>query len=174
MARSTMESKRTSMGSGWASSSRASSTTSPTRVVISSSWACTSAEQLGPVRLGQVLDPQQHLDVGAQAGERGAQLVAGVGDQLGLLLAGGRQGRAAWQLKDRASRASSSSPRSSMVESRSWVAATCSAAAVSRSTGPDGGPADQVAEADARRRCRPSVDQPQDQAQVASGCGRCR
>ena len=42
---------------------------------------------------------------------------------------------ASMALNDRASRASSSSPLSSMVDSRSWVAATCSAAAVSRSTG---------------------------------------
>ena len=54
-------------------------------------------EQLGPVRLGQVLDPEQHLDVGAQAGERGAQLVAGVRDELGLLLPGRGQGARAWR-----------------------------------------------------------------------------
>ena len=42
---------------------------------------------------------------------------------------------ASMALNERARRASSSSPFTSMVDSRSWVVATCSAAAVSRSTG---------------------------------------
>ena len=50
-------------------------------------------QQVGPVGLRQVPDAQQHLDVGAQAGERSSQFVAGVGDQLSLLLARRCEGR---------------------------------------------------------------------------------
>ncbi len=77
-----------------------------------------------PVLGRQVPHLHEHLDVGAQAGERGPQLVAGVGDQLGLLLAGGVQAPS-MALKLRARRPSSSLPVSSMVADRSWVSATC-------------------------------------------------
>ena len=72
-------------------SSRASSTRSPTRVVSSSSWARTSVEQLGP-GVGRAADAPglgEQVDVGAQRGERRAQLVAGVGDQPALPVPGG-------------------------------------------------------------------------------------
>ena len=76
---------------------RASSTTSPTSVVSSSSWAVTSPRRAWRSASGRSRDLHQHFDVGAQAGERGAQLVAGVGHQLGLLAAARRRGRPAWR-----------------------------------------------------------------------------
>ena len=49
------------------------------------------AEDLGPLRLRQVGRSLEQLDVGAQRGQRGAQLVAGVHHQPLLLLPRGRQ-----------------------------------------------------------------------------------
>ena len=60
---------------------RASSTTSPTRSVISSSSSVDVRDQPPPLlRIEAVASPER-LDVGPQGGERGAQLVRGVGDQ---------------------------------------------------------------------------------------------
>ena len=66
-------------------SSRASSTRSPTRVVSSSSCARTSVSSSVRASSGSAAAGLgEQVDVGAQRGERRAQLVAGVGDQPAL------------------------------------------------------------------------------------------
>ena len=75
-------------------SSRASSTRSPISVVISEIWARTSSSSSLRGLLGEPVRGVglgQQVEVGAQRGQRGAQLVAGVGDQLALPGLGGRQ-----------------------------------------------------------------------------------
>ena len=59
-------------------------------MVSSSIWARTSLEQLGAGVLRQVAAGLgEQVEVGAQRGQRGPELVAGVGDELALPVAGG-------------------------------------------------------------------------------------
>ena len=83
---STTSARSSGSGSRCIGSSRASSTRSPTSVLSSSICARTSAKHLG-AGVGRqpaaAVGLREQLEVGAQAGERRAQLVPGVGDQLG-------------------------------------------------------------------------------------------
>ena len=93
-------------------------------------------QQLG-ARLGRqpaaLVGLGQQVEVGAQRGQRGAQLVAGVGDQLALPVARGGQ-RGEHRVEGVASRAISSLP-STWIGSSSSVRAISSAASLSRRTG---------------------------------------
>ena len=85
-------SSRSGAGGAWRCSPRASSARSPTRVVSSSIWVSTSSTSTVAVVGRELVEPADHLEVGAQAGERGAQLVAGVEHELALGLARALQG----------------------------------------------------------------------------------
>ena len=117
------------------SSSRASSTRSPTSALSSSSWATRSARSrsrsLGVGRAAA----GQHLEVRAQRGERRAQLVRGVGDELAL-----RALTSLERLEHRVERGRQARDlvlalrRRSAARGRACVA-TCSAVSVSSTTG---------------------------------------
>ena len=94
-------SRTSSTRGGSGSSSRASSTRSPTSAVSSSSWATRSRAQALAVAGVRRPAARQHLEVRAQRGERRAQLVRGVGDELAL-----RALRALERLEHRVERAS--------------------------------------------------------------------
>ena len=82
----TIWSMRTSSTTSLGFAPRASSTTSPTSAVSSSSSAMMSARRLARSASGSRSASCEHLDVGAQARDRRAQLVAGVGDEVALRL----------------------------------------------------------------------------------------
>ena len=130
--RATSSSRRTSSTSSSAGRpSRARSTRSPTSSVRSSSCALAAATtRRARARAGPSRGAQQ-LDVRADRRQRRAQLVRGVGDELALGLARASSA-ASIVLNARARRSISSSPPDGMRRDRSWVAATCSAVAVSR------------------------------------------
>ena len=80
----TTSSRRTSSCCSAGLEPRASSTTSPTRLVSSSSSPTMSALHLLALGRRQPVGVAEHLDVRPQAGDRRAQLVAGVGHQVAL------------------------------------------------------------------------------------------
>ena len=90
---------RTSSSSALGLAPRASSTTSPTSAVSSSSSSMMSARRPRGRPRRQAVRVLEHLDVGPQAGDRRAQLVAGVGDELALRLRPSARARRASALK---------------------------------------------------------------------------
>ena len=82
----TISSTRTSSISSPGFAPRASSTMSATSAVSSSSSSRMSARRLARSAVRQPIGVLERLDVGAQAGDRRAQLVAGVGHQVALRL----------------------------------------------------------------------------------------